>query len=279
MEDIFKHIQPVEYYKSFLKENIRPDTRTLQQIRKTTLNVGPITTADGSALVKIGDTMVMCGVKAELTQPTAEEPKKGIIVPNLDLPALCSSKFKPGPPNTQAQVGTKFLDNLMKIANLVNPEDLCIVPDKLVWVLYCDVTCLNYDGCVIDAAVIALVAALRSVSLPSVTLNEETDTPVTNVNEKTPLTINCLPVAYSFSFFESDHIITDPTLSEEDITSGCLTIVSDEHENLLLVDRPGGVSITEAQLEICIQRSFKRTKEVHKLYKAVHKQSGSNDQT
>uniref|UniRef100_H2YF23 Ribosomal RNA-processing protein 43 n=1 Tax=Ciona savignyi TaxID=51511 RepID=H2YF23_CIOSA len=262
MSDLTKHIQPVEYYKSFLKEQVRPDTRTLQQIRQTTLNVGPITSADGSALVKIGETMVVCGVKAELTQPTVEEPTKGMIVPNLDLPPLCSSKYRTGPPSEQAQIGTQFLDNLIKISKLVNSEDLCVVPDQLVWVLYCDVICLNNDGGVMDAAVIAMVAALQSVKLPSVTMNEETETPVTNFDEMTPLKINCLPVATSFTFFER--------LDNEEITSGHMTIVTDADDNLFLLDRPGGSSITDGQLDQCLQRSFERTKEVVKLYNAVH---------
>ena len=40
---------------------------------------GAISTANGSALVKLGETMVICGVKAEVTVPTAEEPSKGMI--------------------------------------------------------------------------------------------------------------------------------------------------------------------------------------------------------
>ena len=40
---------------------------------------GAISTADGSALVKLGETIVICGVKAELTVPTAEEPSNGMI--------------------------------------------------------------------------------------------------------------------------------------------------------------------------------------------------------
>ena len=37
-----------------------------------------------------------------------------LSVPNLDLTPLCSSNFKSGPPCDQAQVATKFLDNLLK---------------------------------------------------------------------------------------------------------------------------------------------------------------------
>ena len=44
---------------------------------------------------------------------------------------------------------------------MVNLEDLCIEPGVAVWVLYVDVVCLNYEGNVGDAGVLAVSAALR----------------------------------------------------------------------------------------------------------------------
>lgn len=61
------------------KENCRPDGRELGEFRTTTVNIGSITTADGSALVKLGNTTVICGVKAELAAPAADSANKGYI--------------------------------------------------------------------------------------------------------------------------------------------------------------------------------------------------------
>jgi exosome complex component RRP43 len=41
-------------------------------------------------------------------------------------------------------------------------SSLCIAPRKAVWALYIDVVCINYDGNAFDAAVLAVMAALRS---------------------------------------------------------------------------------------------------------------------
>ncbi|MEQ2257117.1 Exosome complex component RRP43 [Ilyodon furcidens] len=60
----FKTAEPLEYHRSFLKENCRPDGRELSEFRTTTLNIGSISTADGSALVKMGNTTIICGIKA-----------------------------------------------------------------------------------------------------------------------------------------------------------------------------------------------------------------------
>lgn len=45
------------------------------------------------------------------------------------------------------------------------PERLCISPGKSVWALYIDVVCINYDGNAFDAAVLAVMAALRNSGL------------------------------------------------------------------------------------------------------------------
>lgn len=44
----------------------------------------------------------------------------------------------------------------------ISLEDLCIQPGKAAWVLYVDATCINYDGNVFDATLIAMVAALKN---------------------------------------------------------------------------------------------------------------------
>jgi len=41
-------------------------------------------------------------------------------------------------------------------------SSLCISPRKAVWAIYIDVVCINYDGNAFDAAVLAVMAALKS---------------------------------------------------------------------------------------------------------------------
>lgn len=47
-----------------MKNGIRPDGRTFDKTRSIMLNVKSIPNADGSAICKIGQTTVICGVKA-----------------------------------------------------------------------------------------------------------------------------------------------------------------------------------------------------------------------
>lgn len=43
---------------------MRPDGRGVQKFRPVSINVDSIKTAEGSAIVKIGNTVVVCGIKA-----------------------------------------------------------------------------------------------------------------------------------------------------------------------------------------------------------------------
>ncbi|XP_009957260.1 PREDICTED: exosome complex component RRP43, partial [Leptosomus discolor] len=264
-------VEPLEYYRRFLKENCRPDGRELGEFRATTVNIGSITTADGSALVKLGNTTVICGVKAELAAPAVDSADKGYIVPNVELPSLCSTKFRSGPPGEEAQAASQFIADVIENSQIVAKEDLCIASGKLAWVLYCDIICLDYDGNILDASAFALLAALKSVQLPSVTVNEETGSSEVNLKQKNPLIIRKHPVATSFAIFDDALLIVDPTAEEEDLATGTVTIVTDDEGRLCSVHKPGGSPLTGAKLQDCITRAITRHKEVKKLIDKVIK--------
>ncbi|KAM6985194.1 exosome complex component RRP43 [Aplochiton taeniatus] len=265
----FKTAEPLEYHRSFLKENCRPDGRELGEFRTTTLNIGSISTADGSALVKVGSTTVLCGIKAELASPSVEAPNKGYIVPNVDLPPLCSSRFRQGPPGEQAQAASQFMADVIESSELIHSEDLCIERGKLCWVLYCDIMCLDYDGNVLDACIIALVAALKNAKLPSVSINKETDVPEVNLDKRRGLTIYSHPVGASFAVFDDSIVIVDPTAEEEGLSTSTFTVVTDEKDRLCSLHKPGGTSLSGEKLQNCISRATTRHREIHKLIEKV----------
>lgn len=120
-----------------------------------------IGTADGSAIVKVGNTTAVCGIKAELARPTPNNPEHGIVVPNIELTPACSPKIRPGAPSEEAQVATRMLTELLSNSECLDLAELCVVRERLVWVLYCDIVCLDHDGSLLDVAAIALIAALK----------------------------------------------------------------------------------------------------------------------
>ncbi|XP_034034170.1 exosome complex component RRP43 [Thalassophryne amazonica] len=265
----FKIVEPLEYYRRFLKESCRPDGRGLTDFRSTSLNIGPISTTDGSAMVKIGNTTVICGIKAELANPTVEAPGKGYIVPNLDLPPLCSLRFRPGPPGEEAQAASQFVADIIEKSDIIQSEDLCIERGKLCWVLYCDMMCLDYDGNVLDSCIIALLAALKNTQLPEVSINTQTSAPEVNLEKRKALKIHKHPVSASFCLFDDSVLIVDPTADEETLSTARLTVVMNEDGTLCSVHKPGGTSLSGEKLQECISRVTERQREIQKLIDKV----------
>ncbi|TFK69417.1 ribosomal protein S5 domain 2-like protein [Pluteus cervinus] len=239
---VFQRLHPRVYLERFLAENVRPDGREFDAWRPVSVNVGSISTADGSALVRLGDTTVVCGVKAEIAEPELDKPEEGFIVPNLDLPAMCSPKFKPGPPTEEAQVLSDKLNEAIVTSGLIPLSSLCIHPGKSAWVLYVDATCINYDGNAFDATLIAMVAALKNTKLPEARYEEfEGGSGRTICSRKTrkPLSITCSPIAMSFGIFDSTHILSDPTAFEEPLLDTTLSIVIGDNDDLISVSQLG----------------------------------------
>ena len=82
---------------------------------------------------------MVCGVKAEIAEPELDSPEDGFLgeckpssrnvrkvtlpvqVPNVDLPAICHPRFKPGPPTEEAQVLSDRLNEVLVASVLPDP--------------------------------------------------------------------------------------------------------------------------------------------------------------
>lgn len=83
--DAFQRLYPDQYYAKFIQRGVRPDGRPLALARPTSIALGAVHTADASALVKIGSTTVLAGVKCEVAPASADTPDEGRLV----LQVLC----------------------------------------------------------------------------------------------------------------------------------------------------------------------------------------------
>lgn len=260
----YKTLQPKEFYQTFLDKKSRPDGRDLLEFRPTTLTVGSIGTADGSSIVKCGNTTVVCGIKAEVAPPLSEEPTRGFIVPNVTLPPLCSSQIKSGPPGETAQAATQFVAELVKNNLIIDLEKLCVKESKWAWVLYVDLLCLNLDGALLDTCIIALVAAMKDLTLPTLSYDEELDKLSCDSSKRSNLDCIHELVSSTFSIFDKGIIVSDPTNEEEQLAAGSLTITMDK-DVLAHIYKPGGHTLSEKRIETLIKKSELRAKETLRL--------------
>jgi len=142
------------------------------------------------------------------------------------------------------------LKRLVDSCRLINPSDLCILPNRAVFVLMCDLICLDDDGNVMDACILALVEALKDLRLPKMLVLE--DSIVRQGPGTTGLSLRISPIPLSFAIFEGT-LLADPTFEEEAVVDGVLTAWVDLQSNECSVWKPGGPTISLEKVKIVLE--------------------------
>ena len=119
----FRTLQPEEFYREHLEARERPDGRGLLERRPVTISRGHLGTADKSAVVKCGQTSVVCGIRAELTSPHAYRPLTGFIVPNF---SFSMASLAPSSSLNLTPRISQFLLTVLSTPGCVDLSDLCV---------------------------------------------------------------------------------------------------------------------------------------------------------
>lgn len=270
--DINKVTQPYEYYLKFIKQNCRPDNRKLSDIRPCNISFNCINTANGSAMVKLGSTNVICGINARVCKPRDEAPNKGFVICNVELPNLCSQKnFKNvsssnsfsqsslaavSSEQSQAML-TQLMQDIIYESQCVKEEDLCIKEGHLAWALYIDMICLNNDGNVQDTCCLSMISALKTLKLYEMDFDEKEMKPTI----KYPLVQNSLklysePVCTTLFGLEDKILISDPNKQEEEFMRTFVMICTLDDQKICMIKKLGGSSLAPEQMNLCIDRAI-----------------------
>ena len=258
-------VDPLEYYKSHVSRGVRPDGRALLRGRKPHISLSPITSADGSALLRLGKTTVIAGVQCEPTAPAPDESEssRGRIVVSVELPAVCSPVASAGASGGGGAAGrlerekAVLVELLQRTASggLVDLETLCAVDGHAVWSCYCDVVVLEDDGNLADAALLAMMAALSCVRLPRCALDEGALTVV----EESAMAISLAAPLYPCTFgLLAGEIILDPCAEEEALLSTSLTLMLDSDGEMRTFHKPGGAPLPESAMQACYTAAQQR---------------------
>lgn len=146
-------ISPSALLQAYLSQKLptRPSNRNPTQTRPIHLNLGSLTHCNGSSLVKVGESTVVCGIRAEIlpvreiahysggvvTQDVEELDEEiedeqyeavtlnNLLVPNLELGTNCNPSFPPNvAPSTLAQSISQRILSLLHTSRLVRVSDL-----------------------------------------------------------------------------------------------------------------------------------------------------------
>ncbi|KAJ4977538.1 hypothetical protein NE237_008318 [Protea cynaroides] len=109
--DAFRRLFPLRFHERHLLESIRPDARPLERARESTVALGAVASADGSAMAKIGHTTMLAAIKMEVMTPSSESPDEGCVAIDFHMPPICSPFVRPGRPAEVAPVIAKQLSD------------------------------------------------------------------------------------------------------------------------------------------------------------------------
>lgn len=276
--DAFRRLFPLRYFERHLSESIRPDARPLGRARDTTLALGAVASAHGSALAKIGSTTMLAAIKMEVMTPSTESPEEGSIAIDFHMPPICSPIVRPGRPAEAAPVISKQLSDTISSSGMINLKELSLVSGKAAWMAYLDIYCLDADGALFDAALLSAVGAFSHLQIPIVSLNDDgkivliseeddgtklEDEPVNK--EKRKLTLSSIPFSLT-CILHKNYILADPTAEEESIMETLVTVVLDSSSRLVSFYKPGGPVLAQTSaVQDCVALTRQRVKDLQDI--------------
>ncbi len=258
---------------NMLAHGKRLDGRGLFEYRPIKIYANPIEKAEGSAMVMLGNTKVIVGVKASLAEPFRDLPNMGIFVIYAELTPIASPFFELGPPTDYSIELARVVDRAIRSAEMIDLEKLAIIPGKKVWMLNIDVYPIDDDGNLIDATAIGVVAALLSTELPKTEIVDEEKGEIEIIKEeKTPLPIRDIPVVMTFSKI-GERLILDPISLEENVANSRFTISLTQDNKICSIQKgeSGGFKLEDIKLAIDVS-----TKKADKIRNEITQQLAKN---
>jgi exosome complex component RRP45 len=182
---------------------------------------------------------------------------------------MASPAFEVNRPTETEILLSRLLEKTLRRSSALDTESLCLIAAQKVWSVRADVHILSYDGNLIDASCIAVVAALQHFRKPDVSVEGGIVTVYTIAErEPVPLSLLHFPFCVTFSFYGgSDHeiVLLDTTLQEEQLREGSMTISLNRHGEICQIAKLGGVPIDAVVLLQCTSLALVKVKELSAL--------------
>lgn len=248
-EDVIAEIKR-DYIYSLASQGDRADGRKFDEYRTISVETGVINKAEGSARVKIGDSMVVVGIKVQPGEPFPDTPDTGVIITNLELVPLASPTFESGPPREEAIELARVVDRGVRESGAIDLSKLCIESGQKVWMVFIDVHVLDHDGNLMDAASLGAIAALRTTKIPNAKFG---------LGEDAMLPLNDVPIGVT-AINLGGAILLDPSLDEESVAPCKLTVITNKEGAISGMQKSGVGTLTPDQINHIIRLAKDKAK-------------------
>lgn len=156
-----------------VQDNLREDGRGCEDYRHMEIATNVVSNTSGSAKIRLANTEVLVGVKAELGEPHPGRPDNGRLEFFVDCSANATPEFEGRGGEELATEISNMLARAYDCPSCLDLRKLCVVAGKQCWVIYVDVLLLECGGNLFDAASIAVKAALFNTCIPTLIVTQD----------------------------------------------------------------------------------------------------------
>ncbi|XP_077503160.1 exosome complex component RRP42-like isoform X4 [Amblyomma americanum] len=211
-----------------IQEDLRCDGRSCLEYRFLELETGIVSNCSGSSHVRLANTDILVGIKAELDAPDPIARGQGRIEFFVDCTANADPEFEGRGGEKVASKIRSALAETFGSPSCLDLKSLAVIPGQQVWVLYVDVLILECGGSLLDAVSVGVKAALFDLKIPkvSVTIDENGEAEI-DVSDD-PYDVSKLSVANVPCFITLSKVgqqfVLDATQEEEACAVGSLAM-------------------------------------------------------
>ena len=210
------------------EEGKRLDGRTPEEYREIIVEDGISKNSASAVRVKIGKTEVLCGVHLALATPYPDSPGEGTFMTNAELHPMASQQFDIGRPGINAIEMSRVIDRGIRESGFLDFKGLCIKEGEKIWQVFVDITAINDDGNLFDAAGLAAIIALGRARMP---IYNEKEDKVEGYDDKKGLPLDKDVLSFSMTFHKiGGKIVADVSKDEEAISETRLTIAMGDNK-------------------------------------------------
>jgi len=247
---------------SLLLQGKRIDGRRPTDLRPIKIETGLLSKAEGSALVSMGSTKILTGIKVEVGAPFPDRPDEGTFTVNAELLPLASASFEPGPPDERGIELARVVDRSLREGGVIDLKKLCLIEGEKVYVLFIDIYVLDYDGNYFDPSLISALAALATAKIPRY---EIVDGKPQKTDEYFSLELNSLPFTATVGVI-GEKFLLDPQLEEEKVLDVSLVVGADERGDITCVQKNSPGQIPIELMDSIIDAVIEKTGEIRRKF-------------
>uniref|UniRef100_U5ES28 Ribosomal RNA-processing protein 42 n=1 Tax=Corethrella appendiculata TaxID=1370023 RepID=U5ES28_9DIPT len=211
-----------------VQQDFRSDGRTRRDYRPMELELDIVSHAAGSARLRLANTDILVGVKAEIDIPHPDRPKDGKIEFFVDCSANATPEFEGRGGEELAMEISNTLSKAYHSNQVFDLERLCIMQRQQCWKLFVDILILECGGNLYDAVSLAVKAALYNTKIPRVSAALMDGGSVDLILSDDPhdcdrIDIQTIPVLVTLCKI-GEYCIVDPSAEEEECSVASIVV-------------------------------------------------------